>query len=95
MAPATWGRKGTNDIGLEGFPCADADGGLNGCGAGVAFASGFCFCQAGYDEDGQNGDTADMSAMFDYCIGKFLCEKFTSHLLSLKTTHYTQKSIEK
>ena len=58
MAPATLGWKATNDLGLEGFPCADAAGGLNGCGAAVAIISGLCACEGGYS--GDSGDKADM-----------------------------------
>ena len=62
MAAATLGWKATNVLGLEGFPCADAAGGLNGCGAAVAIVSGLCFCEGGFhfDGDGDDGDTADM-----------------------------------
>ena len=49
---------GLEAAGLEGHPCIDAAGGLNGCGAAVAIVSGFCLCR-GMDSD-HNIDKADM-----------------------------------
>ena len=49
--------------GLEGHPCIDAAGGLNGCGAAVAIVSGYCFCH-GMNSD-HSIDKADMLAVFD------------------------------
>ena len=34
------------EAGLEDHPCADAAGGLNGCGAAAAMVTGFCACQS-------------------------------------------------
>ena len=49
---------GLEAAGLEGHPCIDAAGGLNGCGAAVAIISGLCACEGGYS--GHSGDKADM-----------------------------------
>ena len=34
------------EAGLEDQPCADAAGGLNGCGVAAAMVAGFCGCQS-------------------------------------------------
>ena len=49
---------GLKAAGLEGHPCIDAAGGLNGCGAAVAIISGLCACVGGYS--GDSGDKADL-----------------------------------
>ena len=48
------------DLGLEGNPCADAAGDLNGCALASAMVIGFCACGAGYDDDGEGGDKAEI-----------------------------------
>ena len=51
------------ETGLEGHPCADAAGGLNGCGVAAAIVIGFCACQSENSDD--TLDKADIKAMFD------------------------------